>query len=637
MNTPTRTLACILSISLAAFAIACGSDANSSSSAKPLPSPVTVRQEPDGVTLGDPAFEPLEGASADFGTLGGSVYQVEMPDDWNGRLVLFMHGYGELGPETRASAPAIRTSLVLNGYAWGASSFSSTSWIPGRSVEETAALWDLFVQKYGRPEYTYVTGTSMGGAAAHLAAERIDGRFDGSLALCGSSGTTEGLAQQSDFFVAAAYVAGVTQADYDAAADLGALINDRIRPALEDPATHTQFENIMTDLTGGPRSFDREGFLSEEGTNWERSTPLVTAHIAPNNPARYPLGEGSGIPNEVFDRAAIRLSVNEELLDTFLEGYQTTGQLQIPMLTMHTTGDGQVPFYQAQLLRRRVDEAGRSDLLVQRVIRDPGHCGFNRAEWEAGLQALVAWVEHDEKPEGEDVLVDDLRTLKGPFELAPRAGTEEAEALPGAADRVVVRGTLTIDGQPFDADFLGAVVRKDGLTTPCQVNIPIVIDGAYEITVYSDTESAGCGQTDAEVYLWTFTRDQYFYTSQPLPWSGNGVDARFDADFSTADPEGAVPEVTQFFGEAFEEDGTRLPAGSRVEAYIGEALCGVASLRGSGSFGGYVISVAGPDEVPGCDLGATITFNVDGRTARQTRVNGPNGEDRRAPTDLIVQ
>src|SRR2546422_5200296 len=42
---------------------------------RPLPPPVTVRSDPDGVTLADPAFKPLPGARADFGRLGGAVYQ----------------------------------------------------------------------------------------------------------------------------------------------------------------------------------------------------------------------------------------------------------------------------------------------------------------------------------------------------------------------------------------------------------------------------------------------------------------------------------------------------------------------------------------------------------------------------------
>ena len=54
------------------------------------------------MALADPAFEPLPGAQAEFGTLGGAVYQIEVPDDWNGRLLLWMHGFEELEPEAGA-------------------------------------------------------------------------------------------------------------------------------------------------------------------------------------------------------------------------------------------------------------------------------------------------------------------------------------------------------------------------------------------------------------------------------------------------------------------------------------------------------------------------------------------------------
>ena len=116
-----------------------------------LPPPVQVRPEPQGVSLDDPSFEPLAGARADFGRFGGSVYQIEVPARWNGRLVLFMHGFGEFAPYAGVSPPAIRRYLIGQGFAWGASSFSSTSLIPGRAADETAAVWDLFARRYGRP------------------------------------------------------------------------------------------------------------------------------------------------------------------------------------------------------------------------------------------------------------------------------------------------------------------------------------------------------------------------------------------------------------------------------------------------------------------------------------------------------
>ncbi|HEY3187983.1 MAG TPA: DUF6351 family protein [Solirubrobacteraceae bacterium] len=163
---------------------------------------------PGGVTLGDPAFAPLPGAPADFGRLGGAVYQIEVPHRWNGRLVLFMHGFGELSSQAEVSPPHIRRYLIGRGFAWGASSFSSTSLIPGRATDETAELWDLFARRYGRPVRTYVTGVSMGGMASHIAAERYPDRFDGSLALCGSAGQTPAVMANADFFVAGAYAAG---------------------------------------------------------------------------------------------------------------------------------------------------------------------------------------------------------------------------------------------------------------------------------------------------------------------------------------------------------------------------------------------------------------------------------------------
>jgi pimeloyl-ACP methyl ester carboxylesterase len=469
------------------IAMACGGassqTAEETATPRPIPSPVTFRQEPEGVTLGDPAFEALPGARADSGRLGGSVYQIEMPDNWNGRLVLYMHGYGELAPEAQVSAPGvIRTYLILHGYAWGASSFSSTSSIPGRSADETAALWDFFVQKYGRPQYTYVTGQSMGGGASHIAAERYADRFDGALALCGSAGQTAGAAGQADFFAAAAYVAGVTQADFDASTDAASLIQDRILPALENPVAHAQWEDIMLDLTGGPRAFDREGFHFEEETNWGRAQTLVAARLAPNAGTAYQLGPLSTVSSDEFNRAVIRLPTNDELMRTFTEGEDTTGDLQIPLLSLHTTGDGQVPIQQAQILYDASMPPARA-ILVQRVFRDPGHWGL-RTRSGRRLAALM-FAEQGKKPDGENVLVDDLRSLTGKFELAP-VPDRRKPIRSWASDRVVVSGVLP-DGAPLTRD--GWRCRRSRWAgTPCRTILP-EIQGRHEIGVLAETEA----------------------------------------------------------------------------------------------------------------------------------------------------
>jgi pimeloyl-ACP methyl ester carboxylesterase len=627
-----RPLTLLMLTVAAALALACdeesgtaGSGSTATLEPRPLPSPVAYRQDPDGITLADPAFEPLPGARAEFGRLGGAVYQIEMPDDWNGRLVLQMHGFENLGPEARATAPDFRRYLIGHGYAWAASSFSSTSSIPGRSADETAALWDYFARKYGRPAWTYVTGISMGGAASHIAAERYPERFDGALALCGSAGQSAGTSVLADYVAAGAYVAGVTQAEFDAAADRGALVGERVIPTLQNADAHRRFEDVMLDLTGGPRAFDREGFHAEEDTNWERAELLVTAGLAPNVDKTYTLGPNSSTPGDEFNRDVVRLRPNDALLPAFLDRNEVTGDVRIPLLTLHTTGDGQVPIEQARILRRRVDAAGKGDLLVQRVIRDPGHCGFTTAEQEAGFEALVAWVEGGARPDGDDVLLDDLRALEGKFELAPRPGTPAADAVPGAGDRATAHGVLTLDGSALDSNFVGAVVRKDGLFSPCQYTLRPADGGVYEIVVSAQAEVDGCGAPGTEIVLWTFARNMKLYSREALPWPADEA-ARFDASFSTAAPDGgdAVP-ASEFAGEVYDRRGERLPPGTRVEAYVGDTLCGVASVRRTGSFSGYILNVAGSDSVAGCARGATLTFRIDGRHALETAVNAPGG------------
>jgi pimeloyl-ACP methyl ester carboxylesterase len=590
-----------------------------------LPAPVDVRPEPEGVALGDPAFEPVPGARADFGRLGGSVYEIEIPARWNGKLVLFMHGYGQLRPTAEVSPPGIRRYLVGQGYAWGASSFSSTSLIPGRAADETAALWDFFARKYGRPERTYVTGVSMGGAATHVAAERYGDRFDGALALCGAASQTPAVSITADFFAAAAYAAGVTQRELDDRSGVAALIRERILPALRRPAARKRFEDIMVSLTGGPRAFDREGFRAEEVTTWERAELVVAAGLASNRRTAYRLGPPSPVSSEAFNRAVIRFRTDETTRRAFLAGSETTGRLAMPLLSLHTTGDGQVPIEQARLLERRVDAAGRGRRLVQRVYRDAGHCGFTSTEWEAALEALVRWVEGGVKPAGHDVLARDVPDPRPSFELQPRGGTPGADAVRGAGRRVVLYGKLRVDRARFDSQFLGAVVRrKDGLVTPCQLTLPGVAGGRYAIAVMSRAESSGCGQPGADIVLWTFARGRILYGRASRPWPSAGERrVRFDTSFSSETPDGIVPPRTQFSGEVFAPDGRQLPGGTRVEAFVGATRCGVASVRRTGSFSGFVLDVVGPEAIPGCTRGATIAFRVDDEPAPETSVNDP--------------
>jgi hypothetical protein len=74
------------------------------------------------------------------GVLNGAAYQVEVPANWNGKLVMYAHGYAGAGLELAVGAPSIRRYLIQNGYAWAASSYSKNNYDVRAGVEDTNAL-----------------------------------------------------------------------------------------------------------------------------------------------------------------------------------------------------------------------------------------------------------------------------------------------------------------------------------------------------------------------------------------------------------------------------------------------------------------------------------------------------------------
>src|SRR4051812_18779799 len=82
----------------------------------PLPCPQQEWQH------GDAAFEALPDAKAFFGKADGALYRIEIPDKWNGELVLFAHGFvpnaGANGSMLRVGNHRFREHLVKQGFAW---------------------------------------------------------------------------------------------------------------------------------------------------------------------------------------------------------------------------------------------------------------------------------------------------------------------------------------------------------------------------------------------------------------------------------------------------------------------------------------------------------------------------------------
>ncbi len=68
-------------------------------------------------------FTALPGATAYWGVHAGAGYQVEVPDNWNGGLVVWAHGFRGTDLELTVDQHPLRELLIPSGFAWAASSY----------------------------------------------------------------------------------------------------------------------------------------------------------------------------------------------------------------------------------------------------------------------------------------------------------------------------------------------------------------------------------------------------------------------------------------------------------------------------------------------------------------------------------
>ena len=357
--------------------------------------------------LTDPAFAALEGAQAFHGELDGTVYRIEVPDGWNGRLVMWAHGFRDFTPDLVADLPPMRALLIEKGYAWAASSFSSNGFAPYEAALETAALHDLFIERFGKPEYTYAAGASMGGNAVLLSLELYPERYDGALAVCSTTGA-DAIDFLGHYAALGAFAAGVGRDEAETATELAELAVTKIMPALEaDPDARQVFESLLKAMTGGSRPFRHEGFDARFRLNFVllgiARLLMPLDGLFDNTETVYPGAPELGIEADRVNEQVVRVAVGPGAGEPNPGYTRLAGAVPVPLLMMHTTGDGFVPISLMVGFGALAEEAGNGDMVSMRAVRSAVHCDFSMVEVEAALNDLAAWVEDGVRPPGEEL------------------------------------------------------------------------------------------------------------------------------------------------------------------------------------------------------------------------------------------
>jgi pimeloyl-ACP methyl ester carboxylesterase len=370
------------------------------------------------------------------GTLSdGATYLIEVPGNWNGTLLLYSHGYvvpGTSNPARDVGDPITRGALLAQGYALAGSSYATTGWAVGAALQDQMDVLDAFDQTYGTPTRTIAWGHSLGGIITAGLIQQHPDRFAGALPMCGviagSVGTWNqaldgafalktllapnsalqlvhitnpnanlGLAEQ---VLGAAQQTPQGQARLALAAALADLPGwfSPVSPEPDSTDYATQEANQFIWLTQVDAPFEFAFRLDLElktggnpswnvGVNYEKQ--LENSVDLSEVQALYQAAGLNLNDDLAVLQAAPRIAADPGAVSNLAQDIVFNGQPGVPVLTMHTTGDGLVVNEDEQAYASVVRSQGNNPLLREVFVHRAGHCAFSPAETLTALGTLV--------------------------------------------------------------------------------------------------------------------------------------------------------------------------------------------------------------------------------------------------------
>jgi pimeloyl-ACP methyl ester carboxylesterase len=351
-------------------------------------------------------------------TANGAIFELDVPANWNGHLWVYAHGV--VDPQAPIALPDVtplKSALLAQGFAFATSSYSQNGYAVKQAAQDIHQLKNLFTAHFGLPVRTYLLGHSLGGGVVQDLAERFPGQYDGALPICGLVGG--GLAQIQydgnarvafDYFFPGTLPGNAVNTpllNFSPGSPAFNAVLGALLVGLNPPNFPTlQFANVARLPGSNPADILTSGLLVAGFS--ARFTQDLLERTHDHNPFDNTATVYTGSFNDAALNAGVgRFSAEPDALQYLEKYYTPTGELHIPMLTLHTTADPIVPFAQEAAYAQIVANAGASNskMLVQQSVNRYGHCNVNAKETANALQGLFLWVNFGVMPPSGDVTV----------------------------------------------------------------------------------------------------------------------------------------------------------------------------------------------------------------------------------------
>lgn len=380
---------------------------------------------------------PQTGALDLSGEINGAPYRIQVPENWNGTLLVFAHGYrdkadhpGEVDNRTAdlAPSPALIAPLLAQGYALAGSAFKENGWAIEDGIQDTKDLTVFFRSRVARPQHTILWAVSLGTIVSFKSMEQFGGIYDGALCACAAgAGATRIWDNGVSVYLAYDVVFGVpgswgTVGEVRNNLDFDTDVLPKLIPELGNPGNFPRFEFIR--LVGGtpgrgivpppPPNFYPGWvltdffFLTEARAELQRR---AGGGIVQNVDHNYSLTAAEraylaalGLPGAVVDGWLAQMNARRNIeapphaRNYVRRNTDYNGKIKHPVLTMHTMIDPLVVVSNEAAYAELNAASRREELLFQTYTTGVGHCNFTGPQLLTAVNAIDLWVRTDIRP-----------------------------------------------------------------------------------------------------------------------------------------------------------------------------------------------------------------------------------------------